>query len=180
MSTAVRRPPKRYTPAQIDQGLTALILTGGNADQALELLDDWPRRPSPTSLRNWQRDHKKRHAELEQELAPKLAEIAAADAERLALKMAQVEDQLVDHIAGRLHELDPDKASAALRNISTSKALQYDKISSPLRGRPTVNVMHHDSNDLLRQLARGAGLRLGSTESTAEEISGEQRAIASQ
>jgi hypothetical protein len=59
--------------------------------------------------------------------------------------------------------LKPSDVASTLRNVSTSKALQVDKISSPLRERPS-HVQHSTGVDeLVSKLNRALGFDVTST-----------------
>jgi crotonobetainyl-CoA:carnitine CoA-transferase CaiB-like acyl-CoA transferase len=152
---------KRYTPAEIDKALSAYVLTGGNALQASQLLKSYDGHgPSDVQIGRWTESHADRLHELREELHPQVAKKIASDAEGLALKLAEAETLITERLllavqAGTL----PDKElSGALRNVTTSKALQVDKLSSPLRGRPTVIHGNTDPAETLANLARKLGI----------------------
>jgi crotonobetainyl-CoA:carnitine CoA-transferase CaiB-like acyl-CoA transferase len=153
---------KRHTPATVDRALSAYILCGNNSEQAHRLLVSYGDKPVPTGrcIRDWAEQHADRLHELREELHPQIAKKIASDAEALALKLAEAETLITERLlvaveAGSL----PDKElSGALRNVTTSKALQVDKLSSPLRGRPTVIHGNTDPAETLANLARKLGI----------------------
>jgi hypothetical protein len=53
------------------------------------------------------------------------------------------------------------------------RALQFDRVSGPIRGRPSVIVEHHDPSQVLNTLAQKLGITI---ESTAQEIPAAQTA----
>jgi crotonobetainyl-CoA:carnitine CoA-transferase CaiB-like acyl-CoA transferase len=153
--------PRHYTPAEIDKALSAYVLTGGNAKQAQELLLSYDgKAPSDVTIGQWAKEHADRYHELREELAPQVAKKIAAEAEGLALKLAQAEEKLTAKLLEAIEngELPAKEYSGALRNITTSKALQVDKLSSPLRGRPTVIHGPADPSEMLATLARKLGI----------------------
>jgi hypothetical protein len=153
---------KRYAPAEIDRALSAYILTGDNAEEAHRLLVSYGDKDVPTSrqILRWLETHADRLHELREELHPQIAKKIAADAESLALKLAQVETLAIQKLTAAIEndELPAKELSGAVRNITTSKALQVDKLSSPLRGRPTVIHGHDNPAELLERLARKVGI----------------------
>jgi crotonobetainyl-CoA:carnitine CoA-transferase CaiB-like acyl-CoA transferase len=153
---------KRHTPITVDRALSAYIMCGNNASEAERLLRSYGDTdvPSHQSIRGWAEKHADRLHELREELHPQIAKKIAADAEGLALKLAQAEETITEHLllAVDAGELPAKELSGALRNISTSKALQVDKLSSPLRGRPTVIHGNQDPAETLANLARKLGL----------------------
>jgi hypothetical protein len=78
----------------------------------------------------------------------------------MAIRLAQAEVALAEKLVEALErdELPAKELSGALRNITTSKALQVDKLSSPLRGRPTVIHGAQDPSEMLAGLARKLGI----------------------
>lgn len=160
---------KEFGTVEIDRGLTALILAGGNAEQAARDTGFHGR-----TIRKWKDAHPGRYVELQQELAPRIADRIASEAEQLAVLYAKAEREALEVAMGKIHELDADKAASAVRNFATAKALQVDKISSPLRGRPTVITEHRAGDELLRGLASRVGMTI---DGTAEELPMETGAI---
>lgn len=149
-------PKRRYGDnVEIERGLAALIIHGGNAEAASEA-SGIPGR----TLRSWKDRHAARYQDLQNELAPRIAERIASEAEEMAVKLARLENKVIDRLENQINTLDADKAASALRNISTSKSLQVDRISSPLRGRPSVITEHRAGDDLLRGLANRVGITI--------------------
>jgi hypothetical protein len=153
---------KRYSPAEIDKGLSAYILSGDSAARAAELLKgyDGEKAPVRQTIDYWAEKHSDRLHELREELHPQIAKKIAADAEGMAIRLAQAEVAIAEKLVEALErdELPAKELSGALRNITTSKALQVDKLSSPLRGRPTVIHGQSDPSEMLASLARKLGI----------------------
>ncbi len=97
-----------------------------------------------------------RYREIVAEVAPRLEEEAVAQARAIMHRAAERERDLLDRLDDR--EMPPrDVASlaSALRNLSTSKALQADKVILPLTGRAsTYHGVAADAEANLRALAR--------------------------
>lgn len=153
---------KRYTDAEKRAALTALILDGGNTERTGPTL----RIPAAT-LRTWRTEDPELYEQMRTDLAPQVAERIASDAEAFARELMGVERALAQKVADSIDDLKPSEAAGALRNISTSKALQLDKVASPLRGRPTHIVQAQDAGQALLEMGRRLGFTI---ESTAEEI----------
>lgn len=150
-----------YSLEERERGLVALVLAGSSqkASEATGI--------PPSTLRDWRTEHAERYEALRHELEPQVARTIAAEAESIALKLSEREHQLADALTPDvIAELKPADIASTLRNISTSKALQVDKISSPLRERPS-HVQHGTSpEELASRIARA----LGFVDSTATEI----------
>lgn len=159
----------RYMPEDVDRALLALIVCGDSAENAVKLLraNGVERVPGRTALRQWADiTHADRYVELQTEQAPRIAERIAGQAEALALRFATIEDALADQIEAETRAGTLKDPAGALRSVSTAKALQIDKLSSPLRGRPTVITEHRDPKQAAALLARRLGIVI---DSTAEE-----------
>jgi transposase-like protein len=153
--------PKRrrsYSDEEKRSALTALILAGGNSEKVGPQIGI-----TPDLLRKWRTADPGLYEELRTELAPQVAERIASDAEEFARDLMNVERALAAKVLEGLDDLKPSEAAGALRNISTSKALQVDKLSSPLRGRPTVIHGHDDAGQALIELGRRLGFAVDST-----------------
>jgi transposase-like protein len=124
------RTRSRYSPEERERGLTTLILAG-SSPKASKLTGI----PEAT-LKAWRRDHHERYEQLQDELEPRIVKKIAAEAESLVLRIADREAKILESFTDdEIMSLDPKDKAATLRNLSTSKALQVDKVSSPLRER---------------------------------------------
>lgn len=168
-------PAKRrsYSLEDREAGLAALVLQAGSSTKAHQALKQQGLDVPQQTLDSWKTQHAERYAELQAHLAPKVADKIAAGAERLALMIEEAESKLIASMMDDLESMDAKEKAAALRNLSTSKALQVDKLSSPLRGRPTVIHQAQDAGQALIELGRRLGFAV---DSTAEEIKGELEA----
>ena len=152
------RKRRRYSEAEKQAALTALILAGGNSEKVGKELGI-----SPNTLRDWRSTDSDLYERLRNDLAPVIAEKIAADAEALAVTLTEVEQKIAQHVLDHLEDLKPGEAASALRNVSTSKALQFDKLSSPVRGRPTVIHAAQDAGQALVEMGRRLGIAIDST-----------------
>jgi hypothetical protein len=156
----------RVTRIERQAIMRVIIEQGGDPEKARELLlktPEFKRVPALATLDTWTRqpDYK----ELEAEMAPAVAERIAAQAERIALQIEEAERMAIQKVRERLENDQDEQPAATLRNLSTSKALQIDKLSSPLRGRPTVIHGAADITELIAVLNARLGI-----DSTAVEI----------
>lgn len=159
-----------YSAQEIDQGLTALILSGGSATKAHRLLNAQSSTdvPSRRSLADWARKHNERYRQLQTELAPRLSDQLAGDAEALASTYMDVQHAIAGHAATRLaspktNVREISDLSNAARNFATAASLQLDKIANPARGRPTSVVAHQDPRAAMLGLAREMGIVIDAT-----------------
>lgn len=147
---------RRYSQARKDEALMALILTGDSPERASKLVGI----PKQT-LHDWKREHAARYAELQRDLAPQIADRIAADAEALALKIGELEAQILQSLD--LDKLDNSEKASVLRNLTASKSLQIDKLASPLRGRPTQIIEHRDLTEDVDQLLKDLNIPIPTT-----------------
>jgi hypothetical protein len=174
--TKTRRPMTTYTEPQILAGLTQLAICGGNARLANEHLTSLGYDIPAETLAKWRtHTHPDRYQQIQQDLAPRIAEKIAAQAEEFIIAATEVEAEALAHLRSRLTELTPSEAAGALRNITTSKALNLDKVASPLRGRPSHITEVRGTEEILRSLAQ----KIPSIDSTAEELTEEPNQPAS-
>lgn len=160
--------PKRYTMQEKERGLLMLIREGGNYTRASEQLERIGGKIPAQTLRWWRENHWEIYDRLAEQQAPFLAQRAAADAEEIASQLADLERQVVEKIRLAMPDYHRGDLPKVLSSVTNSKTAQYDKMASPLRGRPTTIVEHRDSDDVLNSIAaRNPGLIV---EGSAEEI----------
>jgi transposase-like protein len=155
MATRTR---SRYSPEERERGLTTLILAGSST-KASEILGI-----SEDTLRCWKREHRDQYERLQTELEPRVVKKIAAEAESLVLQIADREAAILKSFTDtEIAGLDPKDKAATLRNLSTSKALQIDKLSSPLRERPSHVQQGRDLDQVVSAMARLVGFDATST-----------------
>jgi hypothetical protein len=82
-----------------------------------------------------------RHQQLRAELVPRIHAKIAAECEDTAELAGQLERQMIVKLAKDYKELAPRDQAGAIRNVSTTKAINVDK-AAPFRGQPTEIVEH--------------------------------------
>jgi hypothetical protein len=143
---------RRYSPEEIERGLTALILAGSSIP-ASEVCGI----PAPT-LRAWKRDNEDQYARLQDDLEPRIVKKIAGESESLVVRIFDLQRATLDQYEQTMHELKPAEAAAASRNLATTSALYVDKHSSPLRERPGYgNNQGADIEALMMRMARLLG-----------------------
>jgi hypothetical protein len=160
-----------YTEQDQAEALMMLVLCRGNAEEACRRMKAEAMTPPPSrTLKFWRaRDHA-RYEQIRTEVTSKLTEQVANQAEQIMLKAGDVEELMIDRLHAALVDgRIPDKdLPGALRNVSTTKALNNDKIAGPIRGRPTVIHSDRTADEIMRALkALEPNLII---EGTAEEI----------
>lgn len=161
----------QYPAEVIDKALIACIIEGDNFTRARERLIAAGVDPCPSieTISRWRTDYADRYQELQNELHPKLAEKIASEAEGLAVIYADTERLVLERLREELPKIHPRELSGLVRNLATSKALQVDKISSPLRGRPTTINEVRNPQDAVRALAKALNME-NVIEGSAEEV----------
>lgn len=165
---AEKRTRRHYDLVDKERGMVATILAGGSTFHASKHLKDQGHPVPESTLRDWRDENPQRYSELQAELAPKLEQKIAAEAEELIVAIAAKERELIEALSPQaIAGLPAKDIAGALRNMSTSKALQVDKVQGPIRGRPKIVQHTYDADDALKSLARRVGFTI---DSTAEDI----------
>lgn len=166
----------RYDTPQIRAAFAHMIRTGTAKGAARALAADaenFPdRKPDRETLSAWRRAMPELWAQVREELGP-IIEAETVDQARGIVELAtQKERELLQALD--VSALDARDIPGALRNISTTKALQHDKIIMPLTGRPssyTAPASAEDNLAALRKLfAEVAPPKRVDAQSTAQEL----------
>ncbi len=144
----------KWTPEEIDVGLTAIALASGSLDRARRMLADQGIEVSRHTLHNWRYVyHVDRYERIRAEVIPKLK---AEEAElRTALATYQVEQALraAELVAERVESMDDKSLLDALNKFNVGSGIQADKIAQ-LRGEPTSIIRHESVSEIERGLKR--------------------------
>lgn len=165
-STAIQT-RSNYDEETRERALHRLAINGGNCRRTSRELKAQGINISDKALGAWMNTrHRDRYMVIREETKETIAEHIAADAEQLAVQIAEAEQLALTATINAIQtgDLDPKELSGALRNLTTSKALQIDKIASPLRGRPTTIHEHRNPTEIIAKLNQLApGLVIDST-----------------
>lgn len=159
--------PSRYSPEEIDRGLLALALAGGNAMRASRELEALGHPVPWRTLYNWRDKHAQRLSELRTEHAPKIEALIVREARDSALLAAQVEQAGLARLQDNIDDIDLKDLSKTVKDASVSKAVNVDQVLK-LEGRPTQIVENRQASDLIRKL-RASGA-MDAIDGEAEEI----------
>lgn len=146
------------TIEDVEAALTLLARNGGNTALTHRQLEEAGQLIPQQTLHDWMsRRHVDRYREIQTQLAPQIEQAAINSAREIITVAAQKEAQL-------LEALDPSQLSAkdiagALRNVTTTKALNIDKALLPLTGRPSSFSANLNPDDIAESLAK-KGLRI--------------------
>lgn len=155
-----------YDTETVERALWALALHAGSPQQASEALAEQGISIAKQTLHRWKTQHAERYEQVRKEASSQIADRIASEAEAFMLAAAETERLALRKLHEQIENDQIKDVSSALRNITTSKALNNDKIASPLRGRPSVVVERRTADEALKRLERLAA----SVDSSAEEI----------
>ncbi|CAB4171649.1 hypothetical protein UFOVP1346_25 [uncultured Caudovirales phage] len=144
---------KRYTQAEVTQGLMAMVGWAGSASDAVKSLKvDGLEIPSST-LRSWTKEtHRDEYEELRGKYAGQMEDLLVKNYREMALRSSAVQMKAIEAAERRLDlgaDTDPARTAAALSKVSQ---VSTDKLMS-LTGRPTVITETRGMNEILRSLA---------------------------
>lgn len=146
------------TDIELEQALTAIVMTGGNMEEAARITGRHAK-----TLAAWRNKNIARYMEIRREKGPALEAMVVdglrgflVEAERVKLKALNALEKAIDD--GEVKDY-----GSALKNISVSQGIAGSKIMD-LTGRPTAIIEHRSTKELMARLAA-----IGAIESTAEE-----------
>lgn len=147
-----------YSPEDIDRALMEIVLAGGNIKLAHRRLKDRELNIPYSTLKTWPEQHAERLDKLRREYSHKVAEKIAAEAEELAVQYAAAEREALALARDKLASMKGSELTRATKEFAIAKAIQVDKLSSPLRGRPTSITETRNPQDAVRALAQSLGM----------------------
>lgn len=135
---------------RMQRGFVALALAGDNSLRASEACGV----PAST-LREWRQDHRAEYDRVRAELVPQLERLVVSEAYARVIELGELEAKVAAALAIAIDEgkIPQRDLPGALRNITTSKAINVDKILA-LSGRPTQVIEHRSGAELVARLAR--------------------------
>lgn len=134
--TEVARKQRRYTPDEQQTALAVVAFYGGRTELAADKLAEQGNPIPESTLYSWKTHPDGRYAQVCTEIAPRIADHIASQAEAIVVQAGHLEAKLIQQLSDNAHDLKPNEAAGALRNITTTKALNMDKVINPIRGRP--------------------------------------------
>lgn len=166
-----------HDEAFVERALLLLAQNGGTITRTRTQLEQQGLHPpSHATLKDWRDErHRGRYLQHLHDSREQIATLIATEAEEVAIQAAAEERAMLSAItqARENGELEPKDYANILRNVTTTKSLNIDKIASPLRGRPTTVIEHTNPDEILRKLERLApGLVV---DGTAEELEAGQQ-----
>jgi hypothetical protein len=119
------------------------------------------------TLRSWVGTHENRYLEIQQQELPRIYARIAEQSEQLVDELSRAEWELLEKLRTETPNLKPGDVAGALRNVTVSKAVNFDK-ASLARGRPTEIHETRQLTEILRSLTATAAAKV--IDSTAEEL----------
>lgn len=157
-----------YTELEIRLALEMVAICAGNASEASRRLESRRGLKIPSSTINeWRRStYAQEYEAVQFEVREQIDRAVIAEARDLVTELAGLERVAMGKTLEQLESGSVRDASGVLRNVSTSKAINLDKIALH-EGRPTAIVENRTGEATLRALA--AMGRMAVVDSTAEE-----------
>jgi hypothetical protein len=146
-------PARHYSDREkIDQALLALVVTGGNASAAHTQLEaagiNVPRR----TLQDWRTRHAQRYQQLQDQYGPQLEQQIVRNTRERISALDALEGDVIQKLHEDLDSLEAKDKANALKSITTSKAINVDKLLT-LTNRPSVIVSNQSADDLEAEIA---------------------------
>jgi hypothetical protein len=160
--------PKTYPLEVRERALLQLVLSG-SAPQAQRQLKELGIEIPERTLAAWKNSYAERIAEIAEIETRRVAQVMAAEAESVIRKSAALEHKLLDRLESVADELPAKEVANALRNVSTTKGINAQRIADPIRGRATAIVQHRGAGEITEELFNRMR-RLGIVDGEAEEI----------
>lgn len=163
-----------YSDETIDTCLRTLALCGGNATEAAKVvkskLPKGAKVPPANTISTWRRElFPTEYARLESEMHEQRAKRAASQSEAIIIMANTQAMRALESLEGvDYSELRPVERSKVVENLSRVAATHLEKISSPVRGRPTTTVGILNVNEALRRARNLPGIQ--AVDTTAEEL----------
>jgi hypothetical protein len=170
VESPTRTNQRRFTPSEIERGLTVYALCGSSEVAAKQLAEtDIPIKAQ--TLRDWtSRRHRDLWNRIRTEQAPRIQAQIAAECERNAQLAGEIQRKALHKTEQTLEQLKtPHQAISVAQRAAITGAVNLDKALA-LRGQPTQIIEHRRSPEEIWAELKALGI---SIDSTAEEDSSE-------
>jgi len=144
--------PRDYSPDTLELALNVLAMEGGRPRRTSELLATQGIHIPHQTLGDWKERWADRYHEICTNLQEQRAERMANAAEDVAIRAATLELELLDQLANQKSQLKPAETASAIRNVTTTKTLNVEKVINPLRNRPSHITEVRNADEILRAL----------------------------
>lgn len=151
MSQSVTAPLK-YSADELELALNILAMEGGRPTRASELLATQGLNVPKETLQHWKTRWADRYHQICDNLQDERAQRMAAQAEDVALRAAELELLLLEDLRNKRADLKAPELAGAVRNVTTTKTLNVEKVINPLRGRPSRITEVRDADEILKSL----------------------------
>lgn len=165
-------PTRSRPPEELEAGLLALALAGGNGREAERQLALQGIKIPARTLSSWPKAHAERYAEVCNGNAKRIEVFVTALARQNALEAASVVSEAIRKAREGLGSPDVKSGEAAriAKDLSMVQGIQTDKLLT-LEGRPTSIVRsERDADDIIESLQKLAPGVFQVIDGTAEEV----------
>lgn len=165
----------KYPDSTIDAALKTLVICGGNATEAAKVVKTKLPKGSPVptaeTINAWRREvFPTEYAKMESEMHDHRARRAAAQSEAIIIMSSAEAQRALESLQQVDYgELKPVERSKIVENLSRVAAIHNEKISAPIRGRPTVNVSITDVRAAIRSAKSLPGIQVVDAEVVEEK-----------
>jgi hypothetical protein len=156
------------TPAEIDRGLLALALNGGNSARAHEILKAHGHEVSESSLRAWKSRHSERYAEMQDLHAREIEGSLVRDMRDVAILAQRVEVAALGQALEQAEKGELKDPAGSARHAAIAKGVNVDRLLV-LTDRPSVIHAQADPRATINSLFQALGIDR-TIEGTAEDI----------
>ena len=149
-----KKPNSEYSEGERHQALMALAYKSGNARAAIKLLTSQgvERRPAVSTLQRWGNElYRDEYLRIRDDILPRIYVQHSDEIHQLITEENQAEGELLKLLMEKKDDLTGHELSTALRNVSTSKAINFDK-ARLADDRPTSIVQTPDIGDIIKSL----------------------------
>lgn len=149
-------------PEDLERGLLALAISGGNGDEAarhLALLEP-PIKVAPSTLQRWKIKHAKRYSEIQAERAPIIEAIVLEQIREAILQAGKLQSRVLEKLLLAVEDgsLEPKDLAGILKSAGVSLGINVEKMLL-MTNRPTVIAEKRDVAEIVQALsARVPGL----------------------
>lgn len=169
--------PRDYSADTLELALNVLAMEGGRPRRASETLASQGITVHEKTLANWRDRWPDRYHEICTNLQAERADRMASRAEDVAIRAAELEIELLDQLASQKSQLKPAETAGAIRNVTTTKTLNVEKVINPLRNRPSHITEVRNADEILKALEAKTPRHINTTateepeDSTTEPVS---------
>ena len=158
---------RRYSEAEVKLGLEILAATGNAREASRRLAATGRLDVIPATLLSWKKRYPEQFEAIQHDIRDQIDKAVVREARDIIREVAQVEMLAVEKTRIGLEDGSIKDPSTALRNLSTSKAINIDKVRLH-EGNPTEIVEKRTIDQTFRALKQIGRMQV--VDSTADEV----------